>query len=92
MSQSDNDLDDSDVEMNKGIHNKVAHSMAINRNCHFQILKNEESFIKWDNFLKKVDTESVLYTYYVANKRSIFDFDFCETLWLLEACLLLFFN
>ena len=31
-----------------------------------------EFFIKWDNFLKEVETESVLYTCCVANKRSIF--------------------
>ena len=46
--------------------------MAFNRNGHFQISENVEFLKKWDNFLKKVDTESVLYTYCVANKRSIF--------------------
>ena len=46
--------------------------MAFNRNKHFQISKNVEFFIKKDKFLKKVDTESVLYTCCVANKRNIF--------------------
>ena len=32
------------------------------RNWYFQISKNMEFFIKWDNILKKVDTEYVLYT------------------------------
>ena len=34
--------------------------------------RNDQFFIKWDNFLKKVDSEFVLYTYCVANNRSIF--------------------
>ena len=46
--------------------------MAFDRNGYFQISKNMEFFIKWDNFLKKVDTESVLYTCHVVNKGSIF--------------------
>ena len=46
--------------------------MAFNRNGYVRISKNVEFFTKWNNFLKKVDTESVLYTCYVANKRSIF--------------------
>ena len=69
--------------------------MAFNKNGHFQISKNVELFIKWDNFLKKVDTESVLYTCCVANERSIFSsliLIFCETLWLLGGSVLLFFS
>ena len=46
--------------------------VASRRTGHFEISKIVKFFINWDNFLKKVDTVSVLYTGRVANKRSIF--------------------
>ena len=69
--------------------------MAFNRNGHFQISKKCGVFYKVGKFLEKSRYRvSALYTCCVANKRSIFSslILIFETLWLLGATLLLFFN